>query len=296
MHRIKGISIKVLWRKFGWTGLEVPVVGMGTWMIEGRSREGDTRAVEALSLGLDLGMNHIDTAEMYGNGRAEELVAEAVDGQREQVFLVTKVLPSNASYQGTLKACERSLKRLKTDFIDLYLLHWPSSQHPIEETMRAMEKLVDEGMIRFIGVSNFNVDQLREAQHALKKHRIACDQVLYHLGYRGIERDLLPYCAENRIAIVGYSPFGHGNFPSSLSKGRKVLAEIAKRHNRTVRQVALNFLTRDPNLFTIPKAANPDHVRENSGAVGNWKLTNEDITALERTFPLPRPDKPLEMI
>jgi diketogulonate reductase-like aldo/keto reductase len=272
------------------------VVGMGTWMIEGRSREGDTRAVEALSLGLDLGMNHIDTAEMYGNGRAEELVAEAVDGQREQVFLVTKVLPSNASYQGTLKAFERSLKRLKTDFIDLYLLHWPSSQHPIEETMRAMEKLVDEGMIRFIGVSNFNVDQLREAQHVLKKHRIACNQVLYHLGYRGIERDLLPYCAENRIAIVGYSPFGHGNFPSSHSKGGKVLAEIAKRHNRTVRQVALNFLTRDPNLFTIPKAANPHHVRENSGAVGDWKLTNEDITAVERTFPLPRPDKPLEMI
>jgi diketogulonate reductase-like aldo/keto reductase len=269
---------------------------MGTWMIEGRSRDANRRAIEALRLGLDLGMNHIDTAEMYGNGRAEELIAEAVDDQREQVFLVSKVLPSNASYQGTLKACERSLKRLKTDFIDLYLVHWPSSQHPIEETMRAMEKLVDEGMIRFIGVSNFDVEQLREAQHALKKYRIACNQVLYHLAYRGIEQDLLPYCAENGIAIVGYSPFGHGNFPSSHSREGKVLAEIAKRHNRTARQVALNFLIHDPNLFTIPKAGSPDHIRENSGAVGDWKLTDEDIAAIDRTFPLPRADKPLKMI
>ena len=288
--------IKLLRRKFGWTGLNVPVIGMGTWMIEGRSRDAERRAIEALHLGLDLGMNHIDTAEMYGNGRVEELVAEAVDGQREKVFLVSKVLPSNASYEGTLKACERSLKRLKTDFIDLYLLHWPSSQHPIEETMRAMERLVDEGMIKFIGVSNFDVEQLREAQKALVKHRIACNQVLYHLAYRGIERELLPYCTENGIAIVGYSPFGHGNFLSSLSRGGKMLAEIAKRQNRTVRQVALNFLTRDSNLFTIPKAGNPDHIRDNSGAVGNWKLTDEDIAAIDRTFPLPRADKPLEMI
>jgi diketogulonate reductase-like aldo/keto reductase len=288
--------IKLLRRKFGWTGLNVPVIGMGTWMIEGRSRDAERRAIEALHLGLDLGMNHIDTAEMYGNGRVEELVAEAVDGQREKVFLVSKVLPSNASYEGTLKACERSLKRLKTDFIDLYLLHWPSSQHPIEETMRAMERLVDEGMIKFIGVSNFDVEQLREAQKALVKHRIACNQVLYHLAYRGIERELLPYCTENGIAIVGYSPFGHGNFLSSHSRGGKVLDEIAKRQNRTVRQVALNFLTRDSNLFTIPKAGNPDHIRDNSGAVGNWKLTDEDIAAIDRTFPLPRADKPLEMI
>lgn len=286
----------MLRRKFGWTGLDVPVIGMGTWMIEGRSRDAERRAIEALRLGLDLGMNHIDTAEMYGNGRAEELIAEAVDDQREQVFLVSKVLPSNASYQGTLKACERSLKRLKTDFIDLYLVHWPSSQHPIEETMRAMEKLVDEGMIRFIGVSNFDVEQLSEAQRALKKYRIACDQVLYHLAYRGIEQDLLPYCAEKGIAIVGYSPFGHGSFPSSHSRGGKVLAEIAKRHNRTMRQVTLNFLTRDPNLFTIPKAGNPDHVRDNSGAVGDWKLSDEDILTIDRTFPLPRVGKPLEMI
>ncbi len=286
----------MLRRKFGWTGLDLPVIGMGTWMIEGRSRDAERRAIEALHLGLDLGMSHIDTAEMYGNGRAEELVANAVDSQRQHVFLVSKVMPSNASYEGTLKACERSLKRLNTEFIDLYLLHWPSSQHPIEETMRAMEELVDEGMIRFIGVSNFDVEQLTEAQQSLKKYRIACNQVLYHLAYRGIELELLPYCAENSIAIVGYSPFGHGNFPSSHSRGGKVLAEIAKRHNRTVRQVALNFLTRHPNLFTIPKAGNPDHVRDNSGAVGGLTLTDEDIAAIDKMFPLPRGDESLKMI
>ena len=287
---------KLLRRRFGWTGLVVPVIGMGTWMIEGRSRDAERRGIEALRLGLDLGMNHIDSAEMYGNGRAEELVAEAVTGRREQVFLVSKVLPSNASYEGTLKACERSLKRLKTEFLDLYLIHWPSSEYPIKETMRAMEKLADEGMIKFIGVSNFDLDQLREAQKALKKHRIACNQVLYHLAYRDIERDLLPYCTESEIAIVGYSPFGHGNFPPPQSKGGKVLAEIAKRHSRTVRQVALNFLARHPALFTIPKAGNPDHIREISGAVGNWRLTGGDIAAIDSTFPLSSSNKRLEMI
>jgi diketogulonate reductase-like aldo/keto reductase len=286
----------LLRRKFGWTGLVVPVIGMGTWNIEGRTRDAEQRGIEALRLGLDLGMKHIDTAEMYGNGRSEELVAEAVAGRREQVFLVSKVMPSNASYEGTLKACERSLKRLNTDFLDLYLIHWPSSEYPIKETMRAMEKLADEGMIKFIGVSNFDLEQLREAQQALKKYRIACNQVLYHLAYRDIERDLLPYCTESEIAIVGYSPFGHGNFPSPQSKGGKVLAEIAKRHSSTVRQVALNFLTRHPALFTIPKAGNPDHIKEISAAVGNWRLTDEDIAAIDSTFPLSSSNKRLEMI
>src|SRR5215203_4737187 len=149
---------------------------MGTWMIEGTSRHAERRAIEALRLGLDLGMNHIDTAEMYGNGRAEELVAEAVDGQREQVFLVSKVLPSNASYEGTLKACERSLKRLKTDWLDLYLLHWRGS-YPLSETMRAMEKLVAEGLVKYIGVSNCDVEDLKEAGQVLQAEQIACNQV-----------------------------------------------------------------------------------------------------------------------
>jgi diketogulonate reductase-like aldo/keto reductase len=276
--------------------LVVPVIGMGTWNIEGRTRDAERRGIEALRLGLDLGMKHIDTAEMYGNGRSEELVAEAIAGRREQVFLVSKVMPSNASYEGTLKACERSLKRLNTDFLDLYLIHWPSSEYPIKETMRAMEKLADEGMIKFIGVSNFDLEQLREAQQALKKYRIACNQLLYHLAYRDIERDLLPYCTESEIAIVGYSPFGHGNFPSPQSKGGKVLAEIAMKHSSTARQVALNFLTRHPALFTIPKAGNPDHIKEISGAVGNWRLTDEDIAAIDSTFPLSSSNKRLEMI
>ena len=206
-------------RKFGWTNVHVPVIGQGTWMIEG-DQDSERLAIEGLRLGLDLGLTHIDTAEMYGNGHVEEMVAESIADRREELFLVSKVLPSNASYEGTLKACAQSLKRLKTDWLDLYLLHWPGP-HPIKETMRAMEKLVAEGMVKFIGVSNFDVVELNEAERALQNERIACDQVLHHLGYRGIERRLLPYCTEHGIAVVGYAPFGHGNFPSSEStRGR----------------------------------------------------------------------------
>jgi diketogulonate reductase-like aldo/keto reductase len=258
-------------RKFGRTNIEVPVIGQGTWMIEGE-RNTERLEIEALRLGLDLGMTHIDTAEMYGNGRVEEMVAETITGRREEVFLVSKVLPSNASYEGTIRACERSLKRLKTDWLDMYLLHWPGA-HPIRETMRAMEKLVAEGLIRLIGVSNFDVEELKAAEKALRNEPIACDQVLYHLGYRGIERRLLLYCTKRKIAVVGYAPFGHGNFPSPHSVRGQVLAEIAERHGHTPRQVALNFLTRHPNIFTIPKTRRPERVRENSGGVG-WELTD----------------------
>jgi diketogulonate reductase-like aldo/keto reductase len=283
----------MLKRKFGWTGVEAPVIGQGTWMIEG-GRETESRAVEALRLGLDLGMTHIDPAEMYCDGHTEELVAEAIAGRRDQVFLVSKVLPSNASYEGTLRACERSLRRLKTDWLDLYLLHWPGS-HTIIETMRAMEKLVAEGLVRFIGVSNFDVEELKEAERALKNERITCNQVLYHLGERGIERRLLPYCNERRIAVVGYAPFGHGSFPSPRSAGGRVLAEIAKRHGRTPRQVALNFLTRHSCIFTIPKTTHPDRVKENSGCVG-WELTADELAAIDHAFPTPDHDTPLGMI
>ena len=283
----------MLKRKFGWTGVEVAMIGQGTWMIEG-GRETESRAVEALRLGLDLGMTHIDTAEMYGDGHTEELVAEAIAGRRDQVFLVSKVLPSNASFEGTLRACERSLRRLKTDWLDLYLLHWPGS-HPIIETMRATEKLVAEGLVRFIGVSNFDVEELKEAERALKNERMACNQVLYHLGERGIERRLLPYCTERRIAVVGYSPFGHGSFPSPRSAGGRVWAEIAKRNGRTTRQVALNFLTRHPCIFTIPKTTHPDRVKENSGGVG-WELTADELAAINYAFPPPDHDTPLGMI
>jgi diketogulonate reductase-like aldo/keto reductase len=280
-------------RKFGWTNVQVPVIGQGTWMIEG-DQDSEHLAIEGLRVGLDLGLTHIDTAEMYGNGHVEEMVAEAIADRREEVFLVSKVLPSNASYEGTLKACARSLKRLKTDWLDLYLLHWPGP-HPIKETMRAMEKLVAEGMVRFIGVSNFDVEELYEAERALQNERMACDQVLHHLGYRGIERRLLPYCTEHEIAVVGYAPFGHGNFPSLQSTRGRVLMEISKRYDRTPRQVALNFLSQHPNIFTIAKTSRLERARENSNGVG-WELTPKDLATIDRTFPVPDQDGLLGMI
>ncbi|MBA3977370.1 MAG: aldo/keto reductase [Nitrosopumilus sp.] len=295
-------------RKFGWTDVQLPIIGQGTWLIEdnsgggGQYRRNDTQlAVKALQLGLELGMTHIDTAEMYGNGRAEELVGEAIAGRRTEVFLVSKVLPSNASYEGTIKSCRQSLKRLKTDYLDLYLLHWPSGSHSIGETMRAMEKLVSEGLVRYIGVSNFGVEELKEAEKAMRNERIACNQVLHHLGYRGIENSILPYCAKQEIAVVGYSPFGHnGSLFSSSSQGnnkRRMLEEIARRHGKTPRQVVLNFLTsvHPANIFTIPKTSNPNHVRENSESVG-WDLARDEIASINEAFPVPDHDGPLEMI
>lgn len=280
-------------KAFGSTGVEVPVIGQGTWMIEG-SREAERRAIEALRLGLDLGLTHVDTAEMYGDGRAEELVAEAIAGRRDEVFLASKVLPSNASYGGTIRACERSLERLRTDRLDLYLLHWRGS-YPLEETMRAMEALVAAGKIRFIGVSNFDVEDLEEAQRALTKGRIACNQVLYHLGDRGIERRLIPYCAAEGIAVVGYSPFAQNGFPAPTSAGGKVLAAIGARHGKTARPVALNVLTRHPACFTIPKASRLEHVRENAGGAG-WSLTPQDLAEIDRAFPPPDRDVPLGIL
>ena len=280
-------------RAFGWTGVEVPVIGQGTWNIEG-GREKEKRAIEALRAGLDLGMTHIDTAEMYGSGRAEELVAEAIAGRRQEVFLASKVLPSNASNKGTIAACERSLARLKTDRLDLYMLHWRGG-YRLEETMRAMETLVAAGKVRFFGVSNFDVADVREAQAALSGRRLACDQVLYHVRNRGIERKLLPYCKAQQIAVVAYSPFGHGEFPSPRTTGGRVLTEIGKRHGRTARQVALNFLTRDPEVFTIPKAGSVEHVRQNSGGTG-WDLTPQDLAEIDRAFPAPDHDVPLGML
>ena len=280
-------------RPFGWTGALVPVIGQGTWMIEG-SAEAERRAADALRTGIDLGLTHIDTAEMYGSGRAEEIAGKAIAERRGEVFLVSKVLPSNASYEGTLRACERTLRCLGTDCLDLYLLHW-ESEHPIGETMRAMERLIDDGMIRFAGVSNFDVDQVRAAQSALRHHKLASNQVLYHLGERGIERKLIPYCREQGIAVVAYTPFGREKFPKPLSPGGRVLAEIAQRQGRTVRQVILNFLTRLDGVFTIPKAGNLEHTRENAGGAG-WALAPEDIAAIDRAFPAPTRDVPLAML
>jgi diketogulonate reductase-like aldo/keto reductase len=271
----------------------VPVIGQGTWMIDG-DQETERRAVATLRLGIDLGMTHIDTAEMYGNGRVEELVGEAIAGRRNEVFLASKVLPSNASYEGTQRACVRSLKRLRTDRLDLYMLHWPG-EHPVSETMRAMEKLIADGLIRYAGVSNCDVEDLAAAEHGLGRARLATDQVLYHLLDRGIERRVLPYCTRREIAVVAYSPFGHGNFPAPSSPGGRVLALIAARYGRTPRQIALNFLTRHHNVFAIPKTTWPERAKENAGSVG-WTLAPEDIALIDATFPAPDHDVPLSVI
>jgi diketogulonate reductase-like aldo/keto reductase len=263
----------MIMRPFGGTGESVAVIGQGTWGM-GESRRTEKDEIAALRLGIELGMTHIDTAEMYADGRSEVVVGCAIEGRRAEVFITTKVWPDNASYAGTLRACEQSLSRLHTDYIDLYLLHWPS-RHPIRETMRAMEELVRRGQIRFIGVSNFDVSQLKAAQAALSRERLACNQVLYHLRDRRIERDLLPYCEQQNIAVVGYTPLARGGFH------RGVVAEIAKKYGRTPRQVALNFLTRHPSLFTIPKASQPDHVRENAAAL-DFTLSPDDLKAIDQ--------------
>jgi len=272
-------------RHFGWTDIKVPVVGQGTWNM---GRDG----LEALRLGIELGLSHIDTAEMYTG--SEEVVAEAIRGRRNEIFLVSKVLPSNASYKGTLRACDASLKRLKTDYLDVYLLHWWSGSEPIAETMRAMEELVAAGKTRHIGVSNLDLSQLKQAQKALPRSRIVCNQLLYHLRSRGIEHGLVPYCESQDIAVVGYSPFGQGDFPPANSKQGKALEKIASRHGKTPRQVALNFLTRRKSLFTIPKSSRPEHVRENAGATG-WKLDDEDLKLIDTAFPPPTKDEPLDI-
>jgi diketogulonate reductase-like aldo/keto reductase len=261
----------------------VPVIGQGTWYIDQGDRK---RAVAALRRGIEFGMTHIDTAEMYGD--AELVIAEAIEGQRDKIFLVSKVLPSNASRHDTIEACERSLKRLNTDWLDCYLLHW-RGEYPLSETVAAFEQLVDAGKIRSWGVSNFDVDDLDEMLDVAGEGIIACNQVLYHLQERAIEHAVLPWCKRHGVAVVAYSPFGHDDFPSPHSKAGAVLQTIADAHNATPRQVALAFLTRDPTLFAIPKASSPEHAAENAGAA-DIVLSHKDIAVLDKTFPLgPRP-------
>jgi diketogulonate reductase-like aldo/keto reductase len=263
-------------RPLGRGGPPVPVIGQGTWRMGENPRARD-REVAALRLGLDLGLTHIDTAEMYADGRAEEIVGDAIVDRRAEVLLTTKVKPTGASYDGTLRAFEASLRRLRTSYIDLYLVHWWGRRHPIAETMRAMETLVERGMLRYIGVSNFDVPQLEAAQAGLRRERLMCNQVLYHLGDRGVESAILPFCEQLGIAIVGYTPLARGGFL------RGVVAEIARRHGRTPRQVTLNFLTRRPSLFTIPKAVELEHVRENAAAL-DFTLTDAEIAVIDREF------------
>jgi diketogulonate reductase-like aldo/keto reductase len=248
--------------------------------------EGDERdrAVRALRAGLDAGMSHLDTAEMYGAGEVEEVVREAMAGRRDQVFLVTKVWPQNATREGTIAACERSLGRLGTDRLDCFLLHWPS-HHPLEETVAGFEDLVRAGKIRSWGLSNFDTPRLEKALAVAGEGRIACNQVLYHVGERAIEHAVLPWCAEHGVAVVAYSPYGSGVFPSPRSAGGKALDIVASAHGATAHQVALAFLLRHPGVLAIPKASDPVHTVENAAAVG-LDLEPEDVERLEAAFPL----------
>jgi diketogulonate reductase-like aldo/keto reductase len=266
------------YRAFGRTQRAVAVIGQGTWELDGGER---AAAVAALRRGLDLGMTHIDTAEMYGD--AELLVAAAIEGRREEAFLVDKVLPQHASYRDAVHACERSLKRLGTDRLDCYLLHWRGS-YPLEETFSAFEQLRKAGAILSWGVSNFDENDLEEAWLEGGRGRMACNQVLYHLKQRAIEHAVIPWCQKHEVAVVAYAPYGHGDFPGPGTPGGRVLQEIAAAHDATPRQVALRFLLRWPNVFTIPKASRPEHAEENAGA-GELRLSAAELERIDLAFP-----------
>ena len=270
------------------SGERVPALGQGTWhMGEARRRVAEEAA--AVRLGIELGMTLIDTAEMYGNGRAEEMVAQAAEGLRDELFIVSKVYPHNASRAGVVAACERSLARLRTDRIDLYLLHWRGSI-PLAETLAGFEQLRRDSKIRHYGVSNFDRADMAEWVALKGGDTIAADQVLYNLSRRGPEWDLVPWCRERGIAIMAYTPLGQG----SLLRDR-TLTEIASRRNATPAQVALAWLLRQQGMIVIPKAARLEHVRDNRGAL-DVVLTAEDLSALDRAFPPSKGNSALGML
>jgi diketogulonate reductase-like aldo/keto reductase len=270
------------------SGETVPALGQGTWNIGDRQ---DRRAEEiaALRAGLDLGMTLIDTAEMYGDGNSEELVGEAIAGRRDEVFLVSKVLPSNASRRGTIAACERSLARLQTDRIDLYLLHWRGNVS-LKDTLHAFEALQRDGKIRHWGVSNFDVDDMEELTALAGGNAVAANQVLYNLTRRGIEYDLLPWSAAHRIPTMAYSPIEQGRLLRQAA-----LRQVAARHGASPAQVALAWLLRRADVIAIPKAGSVKHVQENAAAL-EIRLTAEDLAELDRAWPPPKSKRSLEMI
>jgi diketogulonate reductase-like aldo/keto reductase len=270
------------------SGEAVPVLGQGTWRLgEGlRPREDE---IAALRLGLDLGMTLIDTAEMYGNGATETLVGEAIAGRRDEVFLVSKVLPGNATASGTVAACDRSLRRLRTDQLDLYLLHWRGAV-PLAETLDGFAALLRAGKIRYWGVSNFDVPDLEELRSLPGGREVATDQVLYNLSRRGIEWRLLFWCRELGLPIMAYSPIEQGRLLRN-----PVLQRVAARHGATAAQVALAWVLRHADVIAIPRAGNPAHVEENRGAL-DLRLTEQDLAELDRAFPPPTGPQPLEVI
>lgn len=265
--------------------VDVPIIGLGTWHMELGDREG---AIAAIRRAVDLGMTHIDTAELYGRGAVEEIVGEALAGYRSEVFLASKVHPDRATYAGTLLACEQSLRRLRTDRLDLYLLHWRGGQ-PLEETFRALETLQHDGKIRAWGVSNFDVADLEAALAIVGEGVIACNQVLYHLKERDAEHVLQVFCERHGIAFVAYSPFGSGDFPERDG----TLVRVGHAHGASTHAVALAWLAR--RGFVIPKTANPGHVEE-LAAAGDLVLDEEEVAAIAEAFPLGPPRSVIPMI
>ncbi|MCS7312252.1 MAG: aldo/keto reductase [Acidobacteria bacterium] len=262
--------------ELGRTGVQLPVLALGTWNFRDAARMGAT-----IRAAVDLGVFHIDTAEMYPG--AEEVIGTAVRDIRDRVFITSKVHPRHATYRGTLEACERSLRRLRTSYLDLYLLHWLERDTPLEETLRAFQTLLEQGKVRFVGVSNLDVSDLRRAQALFRPHALVNDQVEYNLTNRRIERDLIPYCREAGLTVSGYSPFWEGRIPRRRPEWR-VLQDIATRYGRTPYQVILNFLARQRDVILIFKTESVEHLRENVAAL-DFVLAPEDVARIDQAFP-----------
>ena len=271
-------------KELGKTGAKIPAIGLGTWGIGGSFHPDYSRDeywVKIIRKGIELGMWLIDTAEMYARGHAEELVGRAIKAfDRDNVFIITKVWPDNLSYEKVIKAAEKSLARLDTSYIDLYLIHWPTPSMPLKEIMKAFEFLVEKGLVRYIGVSNFDAKLLDEARSYLSKTDIVANEVKYSIADRTIERDLLPYAQKERITIIAYSPLEKGR----LAKDR-ILAQIGRKYNKSAAQVALNWLISKHNVIAIPKAGTESHLKENAEAMG-WRLSLEDLRYLDEKYPV----------
>jgi diketogulonate reductase-like aldo/keto reductase len=273
-------------RLLGRKSESIPEIGMGTWGMGGGMHPDpshDSEAIEALKLGLELGMTLVDTAEMYGAGHSEEVVSRALEDWRKPLFVASKVSPSHFAHDDLLRSARKSLERLRVKKMDLYQLHWPNPRIPIAETMKAMEKLVLDGMVRYIGVSNFSVNQMKEAQAALSREDIVSNQVEYSLVDRAIEKEILPYCQREKVTLIAYSPLGQGGIARGRGGPFKVLDEIAERVGKSRSQVALNRLLQHESVVVIPKASDKNHVMENAGTSG-WKLGIKELHDIDKAF------------
>jgi len=280
------MSNNLEFRPLGKTSESIPEVGMGTWGMGGgmhADSSRDSESIEALTLGLELGMTLVDTAEMYGAGHSEEVVSRALEDWRKPVFVASKVSPSHFGYDDLLRSARKSLDRLRMKKMDLYQLHWPNPRTAIAETMKAMEKLVREGTARYIGVSNFSVAQMRDAQAALSREEIVSNQVEYSLVDRTVEEEILPYCQREKLTLIAYSPLGQGRIARGRGGPFKIVDEIAARLGKSRSQVALNWLLQHESVVVIPKASDKKHVVENA-AVSGWKLSTRDFQEIDKAF------------